>query len=82
VNRGEVWLVASPFAPGREQQGQRPAAVVQDDAYGRRSPLVLLVPLTSQLRSVSPPRCVPIPRGRADWTCREIELRRLAGLRS
>lgn len=52
MDRGEVWLVALPSAPGREQQGQRPAVVLQDEAYGRRSPLVLVVPLTSQLASL------------------------------
>lgn len=48
MKRGEVWMVTLPFTPGREQSGERPAVVVQDAAYGQGSPLVLIVPLTSQ----------------------------------
>ena len=47
--RGEVWSVSLPTGTGREQSGQRPAVIVQDAAYGQLSPLVLMVPLTSQL---------------------------------
>ncbi len=50
--RGEVWSVSLPTGTGREQSGQRPAIVVQDAAYGQLSPLVLMVPLTSQLSAV------------------------------
>ena len=48
MNRGEVCLVSLPFTSGHEQGGQRPV-VIQDAAYGQGSPLVLAVPLTSQL---------------------------------
>jgi mRNA interferase MazF len=58
VERGEVWLVALPFGPGREQQGHRPAAVLQDETHGRGSPLVLVVPLTSQLAALRFPATV------------------------
>ena len=47
--RGEVWSVRLPAPSGHEQGGQRPAVILQDDAYGQRSPLVLVVPLTSQI---------------------------------
>jgi mRNA interferase MazF len=47
--RGEIWSVLLPIGTGREQGGQRPAIVVQDAFYGQLSPLVLIVPLTSQL---------------------------------
>lgn len=58
MNRGEIWLVSLPFAAGREQHGQRPAVVIQDPAYGQGSPLVLLVPLTSQLGALRFPATV------------------------
>lgn len=48
MKRGEVWSVALPATSGREQGGQRPAVVVQDDNYGQGSPLVLVVPITGQ----------------------------------
>ena len=50
--RGEVWSVLLPVGSGREQGGQRPAIVVQDAVYGQLSPLVLIVPLTSQLSAL------------------------------
>lgn len=58
MNRGEVWLVLLPFAGGREQRGLRPAIVIQDPAYGQRSPLVLVVPLTSQLSALRFPATI------------------------
>jgi mRNA interferase MazF len=53
-------MVALPFAAGREQGGQRPAIVIQDAAYGQGSPLVLVVPLTSQLGALRFPATVQI----------------------
>ena len=67
MTRGEVWLVALPFASGgREQSGQRPAVVVQDFAYGQKSPLVLVVPLTSQAGAVRFPATVSITPTRSN----------------
>jgi mRNA interferase MazF len=50
--RGEICSVSLPIGTGREQGGQRPAVIVQDALYGQRSPLVLIVPLTSQLNAL------------------------------
>lgn len=36
-----------PAADGHEQRGRRPAVVLQDDAFAGRSPVVLVVPLTT-----------------------------------
>jgi mRNA interferase MazF len=47
--RGDVWMVSLPFSGGREQAGERPAVVVQDEAIGQGLPLVVVIPLTSQL---------------------------------
>ena len=60
MRRGEIWMVALPAASGREQGGQRPAVVVQDAAYGQASPLVLVVPLTSQFNALRFPATVQI----------------------
>jgi mRNA interferase MazF len=46
--RGEIWFVGLPFSSEREQSGERPAVVLQDAAYGQKSPLVLIALLTSQ----------------------------------
>jgi len=58
--RGEICLVALPAASGHEQGGQRPAVVMQDAAYGEASPLVLVVPLTSQSNALRFPATVQI----------------------
>ena len=44
---GDIHWVELPAANGHEQGGQRPAIIVQDDAYGRSLPVVLVVPLTT-----------------------------------
>lgn len=45
---GEVYWVAFPQRNGHEQAGLRPAIVLQDDSVAARSPMVLVVPLTSR----------------------------------
>jgi mRNA interferase MazF len=49
MNRGEVWRVRIPPAPGHAQTGERPAIIVQDDAFTPALPTVLIVPFTSNL---------------------------------
>ena len=44
---GDIHWVQLPTAGGREQQGRRPAIIVQDDRYGADLPVVLVVPLTT-----------------------------------
>ena len=44
---GDIHWVELPAADGHEQGGQRPGVILQDDAYGRSLPLMLVVPLTT-----------------------------------
>lgn len=44
---GDVYWIDYPKANGREQAGQRPGLVLQDDTIGVGSPLVLTIPLTT-----------------------------------
>lgn len=60
MTRGEVWQVSLPSVPGREQVGMRPCIVIQDAVYGQRSPLVLVVPLSSQPAALRFPATVEI----------------------
>jgi mRNA interferase MazF len=53
-------MVDLPFSGGREQSGERPAVVIQDAGYGRASPLVLVVMLTSQMAALRFPAAVRI----------------------
>ncbi|MCS6859829.1 MAG: type II toxin-antitoxin system PemK/MazF family toxin [Abditibacteriales bacterium] len=49
MHRGGVWRVRLPFGGGREQAGERPAIIIQDDAFIQTLPLVLIVPLTGEM---------------------------------
>jgi len=62
---GDVWLVTLPFGAGREQRGQRPAVVIQNDQAGLASPLVLTVLFTTQMAATRFPGAVTVaPDGR------------------
>ena len=60
MNRAEIWTVALPTTTGREQSGQRPCLIIQDAFYGQRLPLVLIVPLTSNLGTLRFPATVQV----------------------
>lgn len=49
MQRGEVWRVRLPAASGHAQAGDRPALVVQNDAFTPVLPTVLVVPFTGSL---------------------------------
>src|SRR5215207_757329 len=46
MKKGEVWRVRMPFGPGHTQAGERPAIILQDDAFNLSLPTVLVVPFT------------------------------------
>lgn len=52
MRRGEVWRVRLPAASGHAQAGERPALVVQHDAYSVVLPTVLVVPFTGSLAAL------------------------------
>lgn len=46
----EIWLAKLPSIPGSSvQQGVRPVIIVSNDAANEHSPVITVVPLTSQL---------------------------------
>jgi mRNA interferase MazF len=51
MRQGEIWRVRLPSADGHEQSGERPALILQDDAFIHVLPLVLVVPFTSRMRA-------------------------------
>ena len=55
-----VWLTFDPQS-GREQAGRRPALVLSPKAYNARSGLMLVCPVTSQVKGY--PFEVPVPPG-------------------
>jgi mRNA interferase MazF len=44
---GDVYEVDHPSVDGREQAGQRPSLILQDEAFAGRSPLVVTIPFTT-----------------------------------
>ena len=58
---GELYYADLPAANGREQHGRRPCLVLQDDRYARRLGVVLVVPLTKNLGTLSLPGTVAVP---------------------
>ena len=57
---GDVYWVELPPANGREQAGRRPAIILQSDLVAARSPLVLVVPLTTAAGATRYPGIVPV----------------------
>lgn len=47
MKRGEVWRVRLPFGAGHTQSGERPAVIIQDNAFNVSLPTLLVVPFTS-----------------------------------
>ena len=52
MRRGEIWRVRLPGASGHAQAGDRPALVLQNDAYTAVLPTVLVVPFTGSLAAL------------------------------
>ncbi|MDP3297105.1 MAG: type II toxin-antitoxin system PemK/MazF family toxin [Thermodesulfovibrionia bacterium] len=52
---GDIYLVEIPASGGHEQQGVRPAIVVQTAENIDRVPTVLIVPFTTQIKAASFP---------------------------
>lgn len=52
---GDIYLVEIPASGGHEQQGVRPAIIVQTAENIDRVPTVLIVPFTTQIKAASFP---------------------------
>jgi mRNA interferase MazF len=84
-NRGDVvWLLFDPQA-GHEQAGTRPAVVLSPKSYNERSSLILVVPVTRQVKGypfeVLLPAGLPITGAvlsdqikSVDWRARDARL--------
>jgi mRNA interferase MazF len=60
-NRGEIWPADLGTGRGHEQSGRRPALVVSDVAFNHGlAGLVMVVPLTSKVKSRNIPAHIPI----------------------
>ena len=63
ARRGEIWYARLDPVRGSEQAGTRPVLVLQNDAVNRFTTTVLAIPLTTNLRRVALPSCVPVAKG-------------------
>jgi mRNA interferase MazF len=52
LNVGDIHWVDFPQANGREQQGRRPAIVMQDDGYAGSLPTTMVIPLSTAKRTL------------------------------
>jgi mRNA-degrading endonuclease toxin of MazEF toxin-antitoxin module len=75
MQRGEVWKVDIPFAPGHAQAGMRPAVIVQDEAFLVALPTILIVPFTGSQRATRFPGTVLVqPDGHNGLTAPSVAL--------
>lgn len=58
---GDIHRIAYPVTGGREQHGERPGIILQDERFAAKSPLVITIPLTSSAGTLRFPAVVPVP---------------------
>jgi mRNA interferase MazF len=63
VKRGEIWTVDFGPPMGPEQAGVRPAIILQDDAISPALRTVIVLPLTTNLKTAGLPSTVRIASG-------------------
>ena len=57
ILQGEIWLADLGERDGNIQSGKRPVIVLQNDVGNKYSPTTIVVPLTSQIKSLLPVHC-------------------------
>jgi len=90
MNRGEIYnaeLDPPGALPGHEQTGYRPVLVISPRAYNNRSLFVLIVPLTTNLNTLTLPYTIRIEPSRTNGLdvpsvllvlqCRSLDKRRI-----
>lgn len=64
VLRGEVWLADLDLSKGHEQAGKRPVLILSEDIFNAGpATLVIAIPLTSVIRSISSHVLISPPEG-------------------
>lgn len=56
MRRGDIWLASLTPTQGSEQSGTRPVVIVSGDTLNDTLPIVVVVPITSKIKSY--PTCV------------------------
>lgn len=59
MRQGEIWFANLNPTKGSEQSGTRPVVIVSGDTLNNALPIVIVVPITSKIKSY--PTCVMVP---------------------
>jgi Growth inhibitor len=62
VKRGQIYIIDLDDGIGSEQEGKRPALVIQCDALNKKSPTITVAMITSQLKKIGMPEHILLPK--------------------
>ncbi len=71
MKQGEIWYANLDPVEGSEQGGRRPVAIISGDTLNDALPIIIIVPLTSIIKSY--PTCVLISPNRSNGLKKSAE---------
>ncbi len=71
MRQGEIWYADLNPTEGSEQAGKRPVVIVSGDTLNDALPIIIIVPLTSKIKSY--PTCVFISPNRSNGLKKNAE---------
>ncbi len=71
MQQGEIWFADLNPTKGSEQTGKRPVVIVSGDTLNTALPIVIVVPLTSHIKSY--PTCVFLPANKINRLAKDSE---------
>jgi len=71
MRQGEIWSANLDPTKGSEQAGRRPVVIVSGDTLNDALPIVIVVPVTSKVKSY--PACVRLPANKTNGLTKESE---------
>ena len=71
MRQGELWFANLDPAKGSEQAGKRPVVIVSGNTLNDALPIVIVVPVTSKVKSY--PTCVILQAGRTSGLKKDSE---------
>lgn len=71
MHQGDIWFADLNPTKGSEQAGKRPAVIVSGDALNDALPIVIVVPITSKIKSY--PTCVLLQANKTNGLPKDSE---------
>lgn len=71
MQQGEIWFADLDPTKGSEQAGKRPVVIISGDSLNDTLPVVIVVPVSSKLKSY--PTCVTLKASRVNGLKRDSE---------